>query len=168
MKLQSILLESDEQQLAAQLKAALDREMQDGELNEVLDPVSLLGWFLTANTAIDILGKYTAKALRKMNLNNAADKAQAIHDWAHENEKAAVGVISQVISPFVKDKAERDKISKGVFIAILAAFGLQAGIGAVDAIRGANVSSAAVSLTKTALKGRDVAQVAKEILAAAA
>ena len=33
MKLHDILLESEEQQLAAQLKAALDKEMEDGELN---------------------------------------------------------------------------------------------------------------------------------------
>ena len=164
MKLQDILLEGDEQQLAAQLKAVLDKEMQDGELNELIDPVSILGWLLASNTVLDILGKYAAKALRKMNLNKAADKAQAVHDWAHHNEKAMVGVVSQVISPFIKDKSKRDVVAKGLFVAILAALGIQAGIGALNAIRGANVGGAALSLTKSALKGRDIANVGKEIL----
>ena len=165
MKLQDILLEGDEQQLAAQIKAVLDKEMKDGELNEFIDPVSILGYLLASNTILDILGKYTAKVLRKMNLNKAADKAQAVHDWAHHNEKAMVAVIAQVISPFVKDKGKRDNIAKGLFIAILAALGIQAGIGALNAIRGANVGTAALSLTKGALKGRDIANVGKEILA---
>jgi hypothetical protein len=166
MQLSNIILESDEQQLAAQLKAALEKEMQDGELNELVDPVSLLGWFLASNTVLDILGKYAAKVLRKMNLNKTADKAQAIHNWAHENEKAAVGVLAQVISPFVKDTEKRQLIAKGLFVAILAAFGLEAGIGALKAIKGANVGTAALGFTKSALKGRDIAHVAKEILTA--
>ena len=165
MKLQDLVLESDEQQLAAQLKSVLDKEMQDGELNELIDPVSILGWLLASNTVLDILGKYAAKALRKMNLNKAADKAQAVHDWAHHNEKAMINVVAQVISPFIKDKSKRDVVAKGLFIAILAALGIKAGVGALNAIRGANVGTAALSLTKSALKGRDIANVGKEILA---
>ena len=36
MKLHSILLESEEKQLALQLKQALDKEMEDGQLDESL------------------------------------------------------------------------------------------------------------------------------------
>ena len=164
MKIQDLIYESDESQMAAQLKAAFDAELKDGEINELLDPVSILGWALTANTVIDILGKYAAKALRKMNLNRAADKADAIHQWAHQNEKSVVNVIAQVISPFVKDKDKRQTIAKGLFVALLAAFGVQAGVGALKAIRGANIGSAALSMTKSALKGRDIANIGKEIL----
>ena len=74
MKLQNIILESDEQLMAAQIKAVLDKELKDGELNEVIDPVSILSYLLLSNTVIDILGKYAAKVLRKLNLNKAADK----------------------------------------------------------------------------------------------
>jgi len=165
MKLQNILLESDEQQMAAQIKAVLDKELKDGELNEVLDPVSILSYLLLSNTVIDILGKYAAKVLRKLNLNKAADKAEAIHNWAHDNEKAMVNVIATVIKPFVRDEDKRQQIAKGLFIAVLAALGVQAGIGALDAIRGADVGGAALGMTKSALKGRDIAVVGKEILA---
>ena len=102
MKLSNILLESDEKQLAHQLKQVLDKEMKDGQLDEGLTAVGVLGWLLASNTVLDILGKYAGKALRKMNLNKAADKAEAVHHWAHNNEKAMVNVIAQVISPFVK------------------------------------------------------------------
>lgn len=165
MKLHSILLESEEKQLALQLKQALDKEMEDGQLDESLTALGLLSWLLASNTVVDILGKYAAKALRKLNLDKAADKAEAIHQWAHNNEKAMVNVIAQVISPFVKDKNKRQNIAKGLFIAILAGLGVKAGIGALNAIRGANVGSAALSLTKGALKGRDIANVGKEIVA---
>jgi len=166
VKLHDILLENDETVLGQELKAAFDQEMEDGKLDEALTAVGILGWALASNTVLDILGKYSAKALRKMNLDKAADKAEAIHDWAHKNEKAVVNVIAQVISPFVKDENKRANIAKGLFIAVLAALGLKAGIGALNAIRGANVGTAALGLTKSALKGRDIANVGKEILAA--
>ena len=164
MRLSNIILESDEKQLALQIKAVLDKELKDGELNEFVDPVSILSYLLLSNTVIDMLGKYSAKVLRKLNLNKAADKADAIHNWAHNNEKAMVNVIATVIKPFVKDAAKRDQIAKGLFIAVLASLGVQAGIGALDAIRGAGVGSAALGMTKSALKGRDIAVVGKEIL----
>jgi|TARA_A100001391_G_scaffold150976_1_gene108464 hypothetical protein len=166
MKLQNIILESDEQLMAAQIKAVLDKELKDGELNEVLDPVSILSYLLLSNTVIDILGKYSAKVLRKLNLDKAADKAEAIHNWAHNNEKAMVNVIATVIKPFVRDEDKRQQIAKGLFIAVLAALGVQAGVGALDAIRGADVGGAALGMTKSALKGRDIAVVGKEILKA--
>ena len=164
MRLSNIILESDEKQLALQIKAVLDKELKDGELNEFVDPVSILSYLLLSNTVIDMLGKYSAKVLRKLNLNKAADKADAIHNWAHNNEKAMVNVIATVIKPFVKDEAKREQIAKGLFIAVLASLGVQAGIGALDAIRGADVGSAALGMTKSALKGRDIAVVGKEIL----
>jgi hypothetical protein len=164
MQLSNIILESDEKQLALQIKGVLDKELKDGELNEFVDPVSILSYLLLSNTVIDMLGKYSAKVLRKLNLNKAADKAEAIHNWAHNNEKAMVNVIATVIKPFVKDEAKRQQIAKGLFIAVLASLGVQAGIGALDAIRGADVSSAALGMTKSALKGRDIAVVGKEIL----
>ena len=164
MKLSNIILESDEKQLALQIKGVLDKELKDGELNEFVDPVSILSYLLLSNTVIDLLGKYSAKVLRKLNLNKAADKADAIHNWAHNNEKAMVNVIATVIKPFVKDEAKRQQIAKGLFIAVLASLGVQAGIGALDAIRGADASAAALGMTKSALKGRDIAVVGKEIL----
>ena len=57
-------------------------------------------------------------------------------------------------------------VAKGLFIAILAGLGLKAGIGAIKAIKGLNATSAVLSGVKGALKGRDIANVGAEILAA--
>ena len=71
-----------------------------------------------------------------------------------------------ITNSIAKAPNKRQNIAKGLFIAILASLGLKAGIGALNAIRGANVGTAALGLTKSALKGRDIANVGKEILAA--
>ena len=81
MQLSSIILESDEAQLASQLKQALDKEMEDGKLDEIaITAVGFLSYALASNTILDILGKYTGKALRKGGFNKAADKAEAVHN----------------------------------------------------------------------------------------
>ena len=166
MKISELLLESDEAQLAAQLKQALDKEMEDGKLDESLTAIGLLSWALASNTILDMLGKYAGKALAKAGFEKAADKAKAVHDWAHNNEKNFIRLIGGVISPFVRDAKKREVVAKGLFIAVLAGLGIKAGIGAIKAIRGLNATSAVLSGLKGALKGRDIANVGAEILAA--
>ena len=166
MKISELLLESDEAQLAAQLKQALDKEMEDGKLDESLTAIGLLSWALASNTILDMLGKYAGKALAKAGFEKAADKAKAVHDWAHNNEKNFIKLIGGVISPFVRDAKKREVVAKGLFIAVLAGLGIKAGIGAIKAIRGLNATSAVLSGLKGALKGRDIANVGAEILAA--
>ena len=166
MKISELLLESDEAQLAAQLKQALDKEMEDGKLDESLTAIGLLSWALASNTILDMLGKYAGKALAKAGFEKAADKANAVHDWAHNNEKNFIRLIGGVISPFVRDAKKREVVAKGLFIAVLAALGIKAGIGAIKAIRGLNATSAVLSGVKGALKGRDIANVGAEILSA--
>lgn len=167
MQLSSIILESDEAQLASQLKQALDKEMEDGKLDEIaITAVGFLSYALASNTILDILGKYTGKALRKGGFNKAADKAEAVHNWAHTNEKNFIKLIGGVISPFVRDPSKREVIAKGLFIAVLAGLGIKAGIGAIQAIKGLNAGTAVLSAVKGALKGRDIANLGAEILAA--
>ena len=146
MQLSSIILESDEAQLASQLKQALDKEMEDGKLDEIaITAVGFLSYALASNTILDMLGKYVGKALRKGGFNKAADK---------------------VISPFVRDPSKREVIAKGLFIAVLAGLGIKAGIGAIQAIKGLNAGTAVLSAVKGALKGRDIANLGAEILTA--
>ena len=167
MQLSSIILESDEAQLASQLKQALDKEMEDGKLDEIaITAVGFLSYALASNTILDMLGKYAGKALRKGGFNKAADKAEAVHNWAHTNEKNFIKLIGGVISPFVRDPSKREVIAKGLFIAVLAGLGIKAGIGAIQAIKGLNAGTAVLSAVKGALKGRDIANLGAEILTA--
>lgn len=170
MKLSSVILESAEQQMAAQIAKELEGEFGNeagGEdVNEVISTVAILSWALASNTVLDVLGKYAAIALRKMNLDKAANKADAVHKWAHNNEVNIVKAISGFIKPFVKDEKKRQLVAKGLFIAILAGLGVKAGIGALNALRGGGIAAGTISAVKAALKGRDIAVIGGEIAGA--
>ena len=169
MKLSDIVLESAEAQMATALAKEMEAEFgKEGEqdVNEVITTVGILSWALASNTVLDVLGKYAAVALRKMNLDKAADKADAVHKWAHNNEVNIVKAISGFIKPFVRDEKKRQLVAKGLFIAILAGLGVKAGIGAMNALKGGGLASASVSAVKAALKGRDIAVIGGEIAGA--
>ena len=171
MKLSELILESDEQQLGQELAAAMKDEFGkngEEEVNEALTTVGLLSWALASNTVLDVLGKYAAKAFKKAGLDKAADKADAVHKWAHNNEVNMVKVISGFLAPFVHDPSKRKIVAKGLFIAILAGLGVKAGIGAMNALRTGGFASATISAVKAALKGRDIAVVGGEIAGAVA
>ena len=56
MQLSSIILESDEAQLASQLKQALDKEMEDGKLDEIaITAFGFLSYALAYKTILDML-----------------------------------------------------------------------------------------------------------------
>ena len=168
MKIADLILESDEQQLGAELAKAFEKEFEkEGQVNEALTVVGILGWALASNTVLDVLGKYAAKGFRKLGLDKAANKADAVHKWAHGNEVNIVKAISGFIKPFVRDEKKRELVAKGLFIAMLAGLGVKAGIGALNALRGGGFATATLSAVKAALKGRDIAVVGSEIAAAA-
>ena len=171
MKIADLILESAESQMAADLAKAMEAEFgKEGEqdVNEVITTVGVLSWALATNTVLDVLGKYAASALRKMNLDKAADKADAVHNWAHQNEVNIVSALSGFIKPFIRDEKKRQLVAKGLFIAILAGLGVKAGIGAMNALKGGGLASASVSAVKAALKGRDIAVIGSEIAGAVA
>jgi len=169
MILPELILEGDEQQSGQELDAAMEDEFgKEGEVNEALTVVGILGWALASNTVLDVLGKYAAKGFKKLGMDKAANKADAVHKWAHNNEVNIVKTIAGFIKPFLKDEKKRQLVAKGLFIAMLAGLGIKAGIGAMQALRGANVASATISAVKAALKGRDIAVVGAEIAGAVA
>ena len=162
--------ESDEEEaakaIAAAMQAEFGKEGEEGEVNEALTTVGLLSWALASNTVLDVLGKYAAKAFKKAGMDKAANKADAVHKWAHNNEVNMVKVLSGFLAPFVHDPAKRKLVAKGLFIAILAGLGVKAGVGALNALRGGGFASATISAVKAALKGRDIAVVGGEIAGA--
>ena len=165
--LSELILESDETQLGSELAKAIEAEFgEEGDVNEVITTVGILSWALASNTVLDILGKYAAKGFKKLGLEKAANKADAVHKWAHHNEVNIVRAISGFMKPFIKDEKKRQLVAKGLFIAMLAGLGVKAGIGALNALRGANVATATISAVKAALKGRDIAVVGAEIAGA--
>ena len=68
--------------------------MEDGKLDEIaITAVGFLSYALASNTILDMLGKYAGKALRKGGFNKAADKAEAVHNWAPTNEKYFIKLV---------------------------------------------------------------------------
>ena len=167
MKLSQIIFENDEKELALSFKAALDKEMEDGKLDEIaVSAVGVLTWALASNTVLDMLGKYVGKKLRKVGFEKAADKAQALHNWAFKNEQNFIRFIGGVISPIVRDPQKRKTVAKGLFLLVLVGLGIKAGVGLVKSIKAASAGGATLQAVKGALKGRDIANIGSEIAAA--
>ena len=167
MKLSEILLENDEKELALNFKAALDKEMEDGKLDEIaISALGVLTWALASNTVLEMLGKYASKKLRKIGFDKAADKTLELQKWAQNNEHNFIRFIGGIISPFVKDSTKRKTVAKGLFLLVLVALGIKAGVGVAKAIKATSASGATISALKGALKGRDIANIGKELAAA--
>lgn len=155
-----VLSESDEKALALALKKELDKELaDDGKLNEGLDPISLLGWFLAGNTATNMISKYLAKKLRKYGLNKAADIADWLEHKTHKIEDNMIQSIKGWLSFFIKDEAKRDDVAKAIFAIMLGYLGGKAGMSALDAMSKSSYFSAVASTVKAVLKGKDVKHV---------
>ena len=169
-----ILNENPEQMLGKQLAIALHRKkaQQSNQFKQTNDGddtvnesfiLSALGWILATNTTLDILGKYGARIFKKFGFDKTSNALKSIHDWAHNNEKNFLKFIGGFLTPFVKDEEKRLKIAKALFIVILAALGIKAGVAAMDAIKGATDSLASLQTLKAALKGRDIAVVGADL-----
>jgi|TARA_R100000030_G_scaffold81973_1_gene64712 hypothetical protein len=167
MKLSQIIFENDEKELALSFKAALDKEMEDGKLDEIaISALGVLTWALASNTVLNMLGKYASKKLKKIGFDKTADKASALQNWAHNNEQNFIRFIGGIISPFVKDVQKRKTVAKGLFLLVLVGLGIKAGVGVAKALKATSASSATVAALKGALKGRDIANIGKELAAA--
>ena len=167
MKLSQIILENDEKELALSFKAALDSELKDGQLDEIaISAIGVLTWALASNTVMEMLGKYVGKKLRKVGFEKAADKAEALRKWAYNNEQNFIRFIGGIISPFIRDVNKRKTVAKGLFLLVLVALGLKAGIAVVKSVKAASAGGATLAAVKGALKGRDIANMGSEILSA--
>ena len=113
-----------------------------------------------------MLGKYVGKKLRKVGFEKAADKAEALRKWAHNNEQNFIRFIGGIISPFIRDVNKRKTVAKGLFLLVLVALGLKAGIAVVKSVKAASAGGATLAAVKGALKGRDIANIGSEILSA--
>lgn len=155
-----VLSETDDKALALALKKELDKELaDDGKLNEALDPVSLLGWFLAGNTATNIVSKWLSKQLRKFGLNNAAKITDWLENKTHKIEDSMIQSIKGWLSFVIKDEGKRDDVAKALFAILLGYLGGKAGMSALEAMQKSSYFSAVASTVKAALKGKDVKHV---------
>ena len=159
-----VLSENDEKALGLALKREVEKELaDDGKLDEALDPLSLLGWFLAGNTATNMISKYVSEKLRKYGWHKAADKADWLEKQTHKIETNMIKSIEGWLSFVVKDPVVREKMAKSIFVVVLGVLAGKAGMGAVDAMEKSQSFSAVASTIKTALKGKDIKHVLKII-----
>lgn len=155
-----VLSENDDKALALALKKELDKELaDDDQLNEALDPVSILGWLLAGNTATNIVSKWLSKQLKKFGLNNAAKITDWLENKTHKIEDGMIKSINGWLSFVIKDPAKRDDVAKALFAILLGYLGGKAGMSALDAMSKSSYFSAVASTVKAVLKGKDVKHV---------
>jgi len=159
-----VLSESEEKALGLALKREIEKELaDDGKLDEALDPLSLLGWFLAGNTATNMISKYISKKLRQYGWDKAANKAQWLADKTHKIESNMVKSIEGWLSFVVKVPEQREKMAKAIFVVVLGVLAGKAGMGAVDAMEKSQHFSSVAGTIKTALKGKDIRHTLKLI-----
>ena len=155
-----VLSENNDKALALALKKEWEKELaDDGKLNEALDPVSILGWFLAGNTATNILSKWLSGQLRKFGLNKAAKITDWLEHKTHEIEDSMIQSIKGWLSFIIKDEGKRDDVAKALFAILLGYLGGKAGMSALDAMSKSSYFSAVASTVKAVLKGKDVKHV---------
>lgn len=162
---ENILKESDMDNLGKELARSIKDKLEDTEdLNEVVDPISILSYLLAGTTLTNILAKYARKFFKKYNFGKGEAAAKKIYDFTHKLENDFKSPIKTVVSLFVKDKKSLELITNGLFAALLLVLGGVAGSNAYEAVRANNVTSASMATLKAALKGKDLQVVIADII----
>ena len=144
------IYENELDALGDELANAIEDKLEDkkDELNEVVDPISILSYVLAGNTLVNIMAKYTAKLFKKYNFGKGEEAAKKIYDFTHKLEQDFKGPIARVV---------------GLFALLLLGLGAKAGTEAFTALKKSNLAASGISGLKAALKGKDIATLVKDI-----
>ena len=159
------LVESELDVLGKELAAAIEIKLDDKkeELNEVIDPISILSYLLAGTTLTNILSKWVGKLFKKYDFGKGEEAAKKIEDFTHKLEDDFKGPIKRVVGLFTKDEKTRSMITDGLFVALLLGLGARAGLEAFNSLRSSSVVAGGVSSLKAALKGKDIVTLIKGI-----
>ncbi len=163
------LNENELESLGNELANAIEDKLEDkkDELNEIIDPISVLSYILAGNTLTNILAKYVGKLFTKYNFGKGAEAAKKIEKFTHKLEQDFKGPISRVVGLFTKDKKTKAIVTDGLFAALLLGLGARAGVEAFNSLRSSSVVAGGVSSLKAGLKGKDIVTLIKDIAKAA-
>tara|TARA_B100000900_G_scaffold274088_1_gene234203 strand:+ start:536 stop:1372 length:837 start_codon:yes stop_codon:yes gene_type:complete len=161
------LYESEFDPLADELAAAIEVKLDDkkDELNEVIDPISILSYVLAGNTLVNIMAKYVSKFFDKYDFGKGKEAADKIYNFTHKLEDDFKGPIKRVVGLFAKDPKVKENVTDGLFALLLLGLGAKAGTEAFNALKASNVISGGLSSLKAALKGKDIVGLIKNIAA---
>lgn len=159
------IYENELDALGDELANAIEDKLEDkkDELNEAIDPISILSYVLAGNTLVNIMAKYTAKLFKKYNFGKGEEAAKKIYDFTHKLEQDFKGPIARVVGVFTKNAKTKSIITDSLFALLLLGLGAKAGTEAFSALKKSNVAASSISGLKAALKGKDIATLIKDI-----
>jgi hypothetical protein len=162
------LHENEMSQLGDELASAIEDELEDkkDELNEALDPISILSYILAGTTLTNLLAKWVGKLFKKYNFGKGEAAAKKIYDFTHKLEGDFKKPIERVVGLFSKDPKTKRLVTDSLFALLILALGVHAGGGALKSLSKGNIASGTISGLKAALKGKDLTTLVKDIAGA--
>jgi uncharacterized protein YjbJ (UPF0337 family) len=157
-------------QLAAEIKDELEdhkEEIQksDKELNEIVGVVGIIGYILLSNTVANMLSKFAKKQFAKRDFGKGEAAAKKIYDFTHKNEEAFKTPIKRIVGLFTKNEKKKTMISDILYAIVILLMAGQAGGDAVGYIKKAGYIKGGLYGLKAAVKGTEVAQILKGVVA---
>ena len=154
--------------LAKELANAVEDKLEDkkDDINEAVDPVSILSYVLAGTTLTNIIAKYVGKLFKKYNFGKGEAAAKKIYDFTLKLEGDFKKPIGRVVGLFTKDEKAKTMVTDGLFALLLLGLGAKAGTEAFSAVRKSNLISGGVSGLKAALKGKDLATLIQDTISA--
>ena len=164
------LSENEMDSLGDELADVIEDILEDkkDELNEAIDPVSILSYILAGTTLTNIIAKYVGKLFKKYNFGKGEAAAKKIYDFTHKLEGDFKKPIERVVGLFTKDIKTKKLVTDGLFALLILALGVKAGGDAVKVLSKGNVGAGTISGLKAALKGKDLSTLIKDIAGAVA
>jgi hypothetical protein len=165
-ELDSMDIGADMADLANALDDEIEAELEDKEeeLTEALDPASLLSYILASNTVVNILSKKAMKMAKKYNWGKGEEAARNIYKFTHELEEKFKSPIKFIVSKFTKDPQRVKIVTNSLFILFLGYLAFHAGGNALKYLKQAKLSAGGIAGLKAALKGKDIAATAQDII----
>jgi hypothetical protein len=162
-------LGSDISTLANSLDDAIEDQLEkseeeEGDINEALDPASLLSYILASNTVVNILSNQAMKIAKKYEWGKGEEAARNIYKFTHELEEKFKSPIRFIVSKFTKDSQKVKTITNSLFVLFLGYLAFHAGGSALKYLKQAKLSAGGIAGLKAALKGKDIMATAQDII----
>jgi hypothetical protein len=139
-------------------------EEEEGDINEALDPASLLSYILASNTVVNILSKQAMKIAKKYEWGKGEEAARNIYKFTHELEEKFKSPIRFIVSKFTKDSQKVKTITNSLFVLFLGYLAFHAGGSALKYLKQAKLSAGGIAGLKAALKGKDIVATTQDII----
>jgi hypothetical protein len=153
--------------LGSQLAGAIKNELGDKakKIDEVAGVVGIIGYILLSNTVANMLAKFAQKQAKKHNWGKGEEAAKNIYKWTHDNEKAFQAPIRRIVSLFTKDTKRQDQVAKIIYAVLILLMAGQAGGNAASYMKKASWLKGGLYGLKSAIKGKEVHTIFKDVIA---